>query len=382
MATSTRDDRAPLVSCSPWALLVLLCLVTGWLAWREFGWRLLRGGPDAQPRTVTPRGDLAADEKATIELFERAKDSVVHITIWERRQVLDRFWLSAEEYPRGEGSGFIWDDKGTIVTNVHVLSVVSPDSRWVVTLSDGTEFEGTDPYGDFAHDIAMIHIDAPPAKLKPILVGSSKDLKVGQKVFAIGNPFGLDHTLTAGVISGLNREIVTDPEGGRKTIRGVIQTDAAINPGNSGGPLLDSAGRLIGMNTAIYSRGGDSAGIGFAVPVDLINSAVPSLLRFGATQPVELGLTAAPDQLAERFGVEGVIVREVEPNSPAARAGLQPARVTSARSMSFDLIVAIDGEKVARVSDLTDRLAEHKKGDAIQLEIVRGQKRIKLPVKL
>src|SRR5258707_275083 len=140
MSASTRDDRAPRVSCSPWALLVLLCFVCGWLAWREFGWRLL-GGPDAQPRAVTPRGDLAADEKATIELFERAKDSVVHITIWERRQALDRFWLSAEEYPRGEGSGFVWDDKGTIVTNVHVLSVVNPDSRWVVTLADGSEFE-------------------------------------------------------------------------------------------------------------------------------------------------------------------------------------------------------------------------------------------------
>ena len=382
MSAPPRADRAPLVTCSPWALLVLLCFVTGWLAWREFGWRLLRGGPDAEPRAVTPRGDLAQDEKATIELFEHAKDSVVHITIWERRQALDRFWLSAEEYPRGEGSGFVWDERGTIVTNVHVLNDVSRDSRWVVTLSDGSECEGRDAYGDLEHDIAMIHIDAPPGKLKPILVGSSKDLKVGQKVFAIGNPFGLDHTLTTGVISGLNREIVTDPEGGRKTIRGVIQTDAAINPGNSGGPLLDSAGRLIGMNTAIYSRGGDSAGIGFAVPVDLINSAVPNLLRFGATQPVELGVTAAPDQVAERFGVEGVIVREVEPNSPAGRAGVLAARVTSSRNMSFDLIVAVDGEKVARVSDLADRLAEHKKGDAIQLEVVRGNKRLKLPVKL
>jgi S1-C subfamily serine protease len=379
MALDSRNDRAPLVTCSPWALLVLLLFVSGWLAWRQFGWRLRSGDPDAQPRVVTPRGDLAQDEQATIELFERAKDSVVHITTWERRQALDRFWLSAEEYPRGEGSGFVWDEKGTIVTNVHVLN---GGSRFVVTLSDGSEYEGADPTGDFAHDIAMIRIDAPPGKLKPILVGTSKELKVGQKVFAIGNPFGLDHTLTTGVISGLNREIVTDPEGGGKPIRGVIQTDAAINPGNSGGPLLDSAGRLIGMNTAIYSRGGDSAGIGFAVPVDLINSAVPSLLRFGATQPLDLGLTAAPDQLAERFGVVGVIVREVEPNSPAGRAGVQPARVTSARSMSFDLIVAIDGEKVASVSDLTDRLAEHKKGDAIQLEIVRGSKHIKLPVKL
>ncbi len=379
MSTPSREDRAPLFTCSPWALLVLALCVCAWLAWQQFGWRFMRGGPEAQPRVVTPRGDLAEDEKSTIELFERAKDSVVHITTWERRQQLDRFWLSAEEYPRGEGSGFVWDEKGTIVTNVHVLN---GGSRFVVTLSDGSEFDGTDPYGDFEHDIAMIHIDAPRGKLKPILVGTAKDLKVGQKVFAIGNPFGLDHTLTTGVISGLNREIVTDPEGGRKIIRGVIQTDAAINPGNSGGVLLDSAGRLIGMNTAIYSRGGDSAGIGFAVPVDLINATVPRLLRVGDSQPVELGVTAAPDQLADRFGVEGVIVRDVDPQSPAGRAGLQAARWTSSRSMSFDLVVAVDDEKVARVSDLADRLAEHKKGDTIQLEIVRGGKRLKLSVKL
>jgi S1-C subfamily serine protease len=379
MTPANRDDRAPLVTCSPWALLVLLLFVTGWLAWRELGWRFTRGDPAAVPRVVTPRGDLAADEQATIELFERAKDSVVHITTWERRQALDRFWLSAEEYPRGEGSGFVWDEKGTIVTNVHVLD---GGSRFVVTLADGSEYEGQDPWGDFDHDIAMIRISAEPGKLKPILVGSSKDLKVGQKVFAIGNPFGLDHTLTTGVISGLNREIVTDPEGARKIIRGVIQTDAAINPGNSGGPLLDSAGRLIGMNTAIYSRGGDSAGIGFAVPVDLINSTVPRLLRVGDSKPVELGVTAAPDQLADFFGVEGVIVREVDPNSPAGRAGLQSARGTSIRSMIFDRIVAVDGEKVARVSDLSDRLAEHKKGDTIQLEIERGRQRLKLAVKL
>jgi len=379
MALESRNDRAPLVTCSPWALLVLLFFVTGWLAWKEFGRRFGSGDPPAVPRVVTPRGDLALDEQSTIELFERAKDSVVHITTWERRQQLDRFRLRAEEYPRGEGSGFVWDEKGTIVTNVHVLN---GGSRFVVTLSDGSEYEGTDPTGDFAHDIAMIRIDAPAGKLKPILVGSSKELKVGQKVFAIGNPFGLDHTLTTGVISGLNREIVTDPEGGGKPISGVIQTDAAINPGNSGGPLLDSAGRLIGMNTAIYSRGGDSAGIGFAVPVDLVNATVPRLLRFGDSKPVELGLTAAPDQVAGRFGVEGVIVSDVDAHGPAGRAGLQAARWTTARNLSFDLIVALDGEKVANVSDLTERLAEHKKGDTIELEIVRAGKHLKLPVKL
>ncbi|MBK7644515.1 MAG: trypsin-like peptidase domain-containing protein [Planctomycetes bacterium] len=379
-ASSPDQERAPLVSCSPWALIVLLCFVSGWLAWREFGSRLRRGDPDAVPRVVTPRGDLAQDEQATIALFDAAKDSVVHITTWERRQTLDRFWLNAEEYPRGEGTGFVWDDKGTIVTNVHVLN---GGSRFVITLADGSEYEGSDPWGDKDHDIAMIRIDAPPGKLRPIAIGTSKDLKVGQKVFAIGNPFGLDHTLTTGVISGLNREIMTDPQGERKVIRGVIQTDAAINPGNSGGPLLDSAGRLIGMNTAIYSNGGDSAGIGFAVPVDLINSTVPRLLRVGDSQPVELGVTAAPNQLAEYLGLKGVIVRDVDPKSPAGRAGVQAARGSSVRNMSFDLIVGVDGELVTRVSELADRLAEHKRGDTIQLEILRnGRERLSLPVKL
>ena len=373
-------DRAPLLTCSPWALLVLLLFVTSWLAWKQFGGGLRRGVPDAEPRAVTPRGDLAADEQATIELFERSSDSVVHITTWERRSGLERYWMRAEEYPRGEGTGFVWDDKGTIVTNVHVLN---GGSRFVVTLSDGSEYEGSDPWGDFEHDIAMIRIDAPREKLKPILIGTSKDLKVGQKVFAIGNPFGLDHTLTTGVISGLNREIVTDPEGARQVIRGVIQIDAAINPGNSGGPLLDSAGRLIGMNSAIYSRGGDSAGIGFAVPVDLINTSVPRLLRVGDSQPVKVGLTPAPDQWAARLGVEGVIVGAVDPNSPAERAGLRPARGDVFGNLAFDLIVAVDGDKVARVSELADRLAEHKKGDTLQIEIVRdGRTHLKLPVKL
>jgi len=375
-----RNDRAPLLTCSPWALLVLLLFVVSWLAWREFGPRLRGGAASVEPRPVTPRGDLAADEQSTIELFERTNGSVVHIRTWERRQGLERYWLRAEEYPRGEGTGFVWDDKGTIVTNVHVLN---GGSRFVVTLADGSEYEGSDPWGDFDHEIAMIHIDAPREKLRPILVGSSKDLKVGQKVFAIGNPFGLDHTLTTGVISGLNREIVTDPEGSRKVIRGVIQTDAAINPGNSGGPLLDSAGRLIGMNTAIYSRGGDSAGIGFAVPVDLVNLTVPRLLRVGESQSVQLGLVPAPDQWAARLGVKGVIVGAVEADSPAARAGLLPARGDAFGQLSFDLIVAVDGEEVARTSDLADRLAEHKKGDALELEIVRdGRKRLKLQVKL
>ncbi len=380
MTNDPRDQRAPLVTCSPWALVMLLLFVTGWFAWREFGWRLAGGKPAAEPRTITPRGDLAEDEKATIALFDSAKDSVVHITTWEQRRTMQRYWLRADEYPRGEGTGFVWDKRGTIVTNVHVLK---GGSRFVVTLADGTEYEGSNPYGDLEHDIAMIHIDAPPEKLAPILIGTSKDLKVGQKVFAIGNPFGLDHTLTTGVISGLNREIVTDPDVEKRVIRGVIQTDAAINPGNSGGPLLDSAGRLIGMNTAIYSRGGDSAGIGFAVPVDLINATVPRLVRFGDAQPVQIGITPAPDQWAARLGIEGVVVGEVDPNSPAERAGLLPARGDVFGNLSFDLIVAVDGEPVKGTGDLVEKLAEHKKGDTLELEVLRnGRKRLKVPLKL
>jgi S1-C subfamily serine protease len=227
----------------------------------------------AEPRAVTPRGDLMDLEKTTVNIYNNAKPSVVHITTTGLRR--DAFF-NVQEVPEGTGSGFIWDDLGHVVTNYHVVR----NARSVyVTLWDQTTYEGTVIGAQPNKDLAVLRIDAPKAKLRPIPVGKSADLQVGQKAFAIGNPFGLDHTLTTGVVSALNRQIESVTH---EAIKGAIQTDAAINPGNSGGTLLDSAGRLIGVNTAIYSPSGTSAGIGFAIPVDTVNEVVPQLIAKGS----------------------------------------------------------------------------------------------------
>jgi S1-C subfamily serine protease len=228
---------------------------------------------DVPTRPVTPRGPLAADELANIEVFKRLSPSVVHITTLEVAR--DFFSRSVQQVPRGTGTGFVWDSQGHVVTNFHVIQ--GGDAARV-TLADQSTHRAT-LVGAFPdRDLAVLKINLPRERLHPIPVGTSRDLQVGQKVYAIGNPFGLDQTLTTGIVSALNREIDSVNQ---RTIRGVIQTDAAINPGNSGGPLLDSAGRLIGVNTAIYSPSGGSAGIGFAIPVDEVNRIVPRLIKEG-----------------------------------------------------------------------------------------------------
>ncbi|MDB5306545.1 MAG: 2-alkenal reductase [Gemmataceae bacterium] len=273
------DRRPPQPSSSAyfWPLLLLLVL-GGVLAWR-FWPRPTRPGtdPDAVPRAVTPRGDLAEAEKTTIAIFRQTSPAAVHITTLNVRQ--DRFSLNLFQIPRGTGSGFVWDQDGRVVTNYHVIEGADAAR---VTLSDQSEWKArlVGAYPD--KDLAVLVIDAPGDRLRPIPIGTSHDLQVGQFAFAIGNPFGLDQTLTTGVISALGREIDSV---NRKTIKDVIQTDAAINPGNSGGPLLDSAGRLIGVNTAIYSPSGAFAGIGFAIPVDEVNRVVPQLIRTGTVNP-------------------------------------------------------------------------------------------------
>src|SRR6185295_3452494 len=250
--------------------------------------------PRAAPRPVTPRGDLLGDEKSTITLFRQASPSVVNITAIGVER--DLFTLNLYQIPQGTGSGFVWDTNGDIITNVHVSQ--NADAAQV-TLADQSNWRarvvGTAP----DKDLAVLRIDAPANRLHPIPIGTSKDLQVGQSVFAIGNPFGLDQTLTTGVISALNREIESVT---RRPIQGVIQSDAAINPGNSGGPLLDSAGRLIGVNTAIYSPSGASAGIGFAIPVDTVNRIVPRLIRDGRFIRPALGVTAGSESLAKVLG--------------------------------------------------------------------------------
>ncbi|MEY3295259.1 MAG: hypothetical protein RLZZ451_1307, partial [Pseudomonadota bacterium] len=297
---------------------------------------LVQGRTEAQPRAVTPRGPLAADELAHIELFRKASPSVVHITSLGAQR--DVFSMNVQQVPRGTGTGFVWDASGHIVTNFHVIQGANGAK---VTLADQSTYDAT-LVGAFPdRDLAVLKIDAAKDKLPPLALGTSRDLQVGQRVYAIGNPFGLDQTLTIGIVSALNREIESF---NNRTIRGVVQTDAAINPGNSGGPLLDSAGRLIGVNTQIASPSGASAGIGFAIPVDEVNRIVPRLIRDGRFVRPALGVTAGPPQLQRALRLpKGVAVVQVGRNSPAARAGLQPfTRGSRGEVVMGDVITAIN----------------------------------------
>jgi S1-C subfamily serine protease len=331
--------------------------------------------PRATQRSVAPRGELSAGEKSTIALFREASPSVVHITAIAVQR--DLFTLNLYQIPEGTGSGFIWDNSGNIITNFHVIQ--NADAAQV-TLADQSNWKARRVGVAPDKDLAVLRIDAPANKLRAIPVGTSKDLQVGQSVFAIGNPFGLDQSLTTGVISALGREIESVT---RRPIQGVIQTDAAINPGNSGGPLLDSAGRLIGVNTAIYSPSGASAGIGFAIPVDTVNRIVPELIRYGKVTRPGLGIQVAEDQIAERLGVNGVLVVDVVQGSAAAKAGLRPTRrEVSGRVRLGDVITAVDGKKVESPNDLFLALEKHKVGDTINVTVLREGKTVQARVVL
>ncbi len=322
----------------------------------------------AEPRTVTPRGDLAADEQATIELFENARDSVVYIST--AQFVQDVWSRNIFAVPRGTGSGFFWDDAGHVVTNFHVIEGAS---RATVKLADGRDYAAALVGASPAHDIAVLKIGVGFKRPPPVPIGTSHDLKVGQKVFAIGNPFGLDWTLTTGVISALDRSLPN--ERGGPPIQHLIQTDAAINPGNSGGPLLDSAGRLIGINTAIYSPSGASAGIGFAVPVDTVMRVVPQLIRSGRYIRPTLGIEVDEGlnrRLSASTGIQGVFVLRVAPGSAADRAGLAGVVMTATGIVAGDVITAIDGKAVESVPALLGRLDHYKVGDSVRLTVRRG----------
>ncbi|NMG28585.1 S1C family serine protease [Aromatoleum evansii] len=333
----------------------------------------------AAERTVTPRGDLAADEKSTIELFEHARDSVVFIST--AQLVRDTWTRNVMQVPRGTGSGFIWDDAGHVVTNFHVIREAS---QATVKLADGRDYQAALVGVSPAHDIAVLRIGVGFKRPPPVPIGTSGDLKVGQKVFAIGNPFGLDWTLTTGIVSALDRSL--PGEDGGTTIEHLIQTDAAINPGNSGGPLLDSNGRLIGINTAIYSPSGASAGIGFAVPVDTVMRVVPQLIKNGMYVRPVLGIQIDEDvnsRLLEELEVEGVVVLRVMPGSAADKAGLRGIR--QERDGSFypgDIIVSLDGQAVDSVAKLTARLDDHRVGDTVKLGVLREGKETSLSVTL
>ncbi|KAJ8619104.1 hypothetical protein MRB53_015290 [Persea americana] len=330
----------------------------------------------ASALVVTPPKKLQSDELATVRLFQENTPSVVYITNLAVRQ--DAFTLDVLEVPQGSGSGFVWDKYGHIVTNYHVIRGAS-DLK--VTLSDQSTYDAKVVGFDQDKDVAVLRVDAPEEKLRPIPIGISADLLVGQKVYAIGNPFGLDHTLTTGVISGLRREISSAATG--RPIQDVIQTDAAINPGNSGGPLLDSSGNLIGINTAIYSPSGASSGVGFSIPVDTVSGIVDQLVRFGkVTRPI-LGIKFAPDQSVEQLGVSGVLVLDAPANGPAGKAGLQPTkRDAYGRLVLGDIITSVNGKKVTNGSDLYRILDQCKVGDKVIVEVLRGDHKEKIPVLL
>jgi S1-C subfamily serine protease len=354
-------------------LIVVAVAVTAALLWHA---RPGNGRTDATPRAVAPRGPLAADEVANIEIFRRTSASVVHITTLATQR--DFFSMNVQQVPRGTGTGFVWDEGGHIVTNFHVIQ---GGTSLRVTLADQASYPAK-VVGAFPdRDLAVLRIEVPKDKLPPIAIGSSRDLVVGQRVYAIGNPFGLDQTLTTGIVSALNREIESFNE---RTIRGVIQTDAAINPGNSGGPLLDSAGRLIGVNTQIASPSGASAGIGFAIPVDEVNRIVPRLIRDGRLVRPALGISALPDnvQLALKLP-KGVGLVQVAPGGPAARSGLQPfKRADDGGVVPGDVITAINDEPVATLDDVLTQLERHQPGETVTLTLWRGGKTRKQAVVL
>jgi S1-C subfamily serine protease len=330
----------------------------------------------APPRAVTPRGPLLADELSHIEVFKRVSPSVVHITTLETQR--DLFSMNVSQVPRGTGTGFVWDDKGHIVTNFHVIQ---GGSGARVTMSDQSVYPAK-LVGAFPdRDLAVLKIEAPAAKLPPIAVGTSRELVVGQRVYAIGNPFGLDQTLTLGIVSALNREIESFND---RTIRGVIQTDAAINPGNSGGPLLDSAGRLIGVNTQIASPSGASAGIGFAIPVDEVNRIVPRIIRDGRFVRPALGVGSGPPALSRALNLpKGVAILQVGNGTPAARAGLQAfRRDRNGDIVQGDVITAINDEPVADLDDMLAALEKHQPGESVTLTLARAGATRKVAVTL
>ena len=356
-------------------LLSVACLLAVLFASQTWLGSASLNDPRAAPRTVTARGELFSDERSTINLFRQASPAVVNITpIGVER---DLFTLNLYQIPQGTGSGFVWDTNGDIITNFHVIQ--NADSAQV-TLADQSNWKARVVGVAPDKDLAVLRIDAPANRLRPIPIGTSKDLQVGQSVYAIGNPFGLDQTLTTGVISALNREIESVT---RRPIQGVIQSDAAINPGNSGGPLLDSAGRLIGVNTAIYSPSGASAGIGFAIPVDIVNRIVPELIRSGKIIRPGLGIQIADDQIAQRLGVTGILVVDVARGSAAAKAGIQPTRRDAEGRLRLgDIITALDGKKVESPNDLYLLLEKYKIGDAVNISILRNGKTVETKVAL
>jgi 2-alkenal reductase len=335
-------------------LLIITIILLGGLLVQPYVNRALYSA--STPRPVEARGDLSAFERSSIHVFEAVAPSVV--------QVVARRAGEADASGSQSGTGFIWDAAGHIVTNNHV---VENASSVLVRLSSGRILPATIVGRAPNYDLAVLRIDSREPLPPAIPLGSLAELKVGQIAYAIGNPFGLDQSLTMGVISALKRRL---PTSGGREVSDVIQTDAAVNPGNSGGPLLDSAGRLIGVNTAIFSPSGANAGIGFAIPVDVANRIVPALIRSGRVPTPGIGILVAGEELTTHLGLDGVVIADVVPGSPAQRAGLRGVDRTA--GTIGDVITQVDGQPVQRLTDLTERLEQVGPGGTVALTVMRN----------
>jgi S1-C subfamily serine protease len=329
------------------------------------------------PANIARRADLTPEEKGTIAIFRHNNPSVVYISTVKR--VINVWTRDIAEVPSGTGTGFLWDNKGHIITNYHV---VEQNKTARVRLNNKKTYTARIIGRSKRHDIAVLKLDGVKNLPRPIQPGSSKSLIVGQKVYAIGTPFGLDHTLTTGIISALGRTI----KNSTLNMDALIQTDAAINPGNSGGPLLDSAGRLIGMNVAIYSPSGASAGIGFAIPVDKVNRVVPNLIKNGRYIRPHVGITAndtANKLLIKELGIKGLLILEVERDSPADKAGLIDSKLVNGDLILGDVVQAVNGKKVEDLNDFLDIIEQYQINDTVMLEVLRqGKTRLKIPLHL
>ncbi|MCP4752995.1 MAG: trypsin-like serine protease [Proteobacteria bacterium] len=329
---------------------------------------------DTRSDRSTTSSDLTPDERNNIDIFSRTNKSVVYVINSQQRQ--DYFSLNIYEIPAGAGTGFVWDKSGLIVTNFHVIENAN---KVKITLWDQSTWDAK-LVGKAPHkDLAVLRIEAPREKLFPIQTGDSNMLEVGRKVLAIGNPFGLDTTLTVGVVSALDREI----EVGARKIKGLIQTDAAINPGNSGGPLLNSRGELVGVNTLIYSPSGASSGVGFAIPVNEVKKIIPQLIQYGKVMRPIIGIITVHDSYARRFGIEGIIVHRVPERSPADQAGLIGiSRDRRGNIIWGDIIVKLDEHVIRNQDDLFDALELYKPGDVVLLQTIRSKRKREFKVRL
>ena len=353
------------------SLTLLAGVLIGVFLYHQWG---MVAGNIGERRQVTPRAPIDGEEKRVVDTFESSAPSVVFITSKRRGSFFYR-----EEAAQGSGSGFIWDEQGHVVTNFHVIQ---GGNRFEVVLHDQSSYEA-EVVGFYADkDLAVLRIKIDRDRIRPLPLGSTEQLAVGQRVLAIGNPFGLDQTLTTGVVSALNRTI---PSVNNRKISGVIQTDAAINPGNSGGPLLDSAGRLIGVNTQIYSTSGSSAGIGFAIPVDTVNDVVPQLIRFGKVSRPGLGFYPIHNnsRVMRYLGKQGLMIQDVTPGGSADRAGLRGVRVArDGSTLLGDIIVQVDGQKIRGLQELTDVLDRHRVGDEVEVTVLRNNRNVTVKMKL